>query len=136
MTDRAWAGRVGDPFAQEEDVGGYQPWRISAAGWVRDLKFVPAPGSGEMVRYEPYMQAISLEMNENETQICLMCHTSGQLIFIQGQGLGQLAEQISAKRVQSVHVWHESLSPEKPPVFVTAVRFEKVFSHPREDNST
>lgn len=135
MTDKAWADRVSDPFEKDFDRDGYQPWRISSAGWVRDLKFVPAPGSGDMVRYEPYMQAISLEMNEDETQICLMCHTSGQLIFIQGERLGQLAEQISAKRVQSVHVWHDSLSPAKPPVAVNAVRFEKLFSEPSPDLS-
>lgn len=135
MNDRAWANRVGDPFSPQGDPfdpsdeeDGYQPWRCSNAGWVRDLKCVPAKGSGEPVRFEPYMQAISIELNAQQTQLCLMCHTSGQMIFIEGGGLEELAELISAKRVQSIHVWSEAEVGGAPPAkVVTTVRFEKRF---------
>ena len=70
------------------------------------------------------MQAITLELNDTETQLGLLCHTSGQIIFIEGRGLGELAEQISCKRVQSVHVWSDAAGP-KPDAVVTAVRFQR-----------
>jgi len=128
VTASNWSERTGDPFDHgESETTGYQPWRSNAAGFVRDLKFVPASYSGEPVRFEPYMQAISLELKEDESELCLMCHTSGQLIFIKGRGLGELAEQISNKRVQSVHVWSETDGP-KPAQVVTALRFDKRFS--------
>ena len=127
MTDKTWSGRVVDPFDEvnsPDDDKDYRPWRTSSQGWVRDLKFVPAPGSGEPSRFEPYMQAISLELDETETTLCLMCHTSGQVIFVHGRQLSPLADLISAKRAQSVHVWCSELG-DKPDAVVTAVTFDK-----------
>ena len=71
------------------------------------------------------MQAITLELNDTSTQLGLLCHTAGQIIFIEGRGLGELAEQISAKRVQSVHVWSKAAGDAPQGAIVTAVRFQR-----------
>ena len=130
MTDEApkrWANYFGggDPF-EDAPPEGYSPWRTSSKGWVRDLKFVPAASSEELVRFEPYMQAITLELKPDGSQLCLMCHTSDQLILITGRGLDELAEMISAKRIASVHVWDEAIDGPKPdgPV-VLRLRFSR-----------
>lgn len=121
-----WREKLGEIVGDEAPHGeGYQPWITGAAGFARDLKFVPARGVGELVRFVPYMQAITLELNEAETQLCLMCHTSGQIIFIEGRGLGELAEQISAKRVNAIHVWSEDAGPATHDKMVTGFRFDK-----------
>lgn len=134
MTDKGWSASLGaDPF--DSDAGGnedaYAACRTSSRGWVRDLKVVPMRGSGEPVRFVPYIQSISIELKADETQICLMCHTSGQLIFITGQALGDVAEQISAKRAQSLHVFDETSDGTAPKVVITSVTFDRSFS----DNS-
>lgn len=129
MTANVWNDRVGtspNPFEDDNDDATYRAWRPSKGG-VRDLKFVPAAGSGELVRFEPYMQAISLELNADATALCMMCHTTGQIISIEGHGLDELAEQISARRAGSVHVWSEKASP-APAVVVTSLRFDKTAS--------
>lgn len=128
MTGKAWGEKVGlTPLGQGEahEDDGYKPWVTGQAGFARDLKFVPAQGAGELVRFEPYMQAITLELNSDATQLGLMCHTTGQIIFIEGRGLDELAEQISAKRVNSVHVWDAADGNAPAGAVVTAVRFEK-----------
>lgn len=122
MTARGWNDRI-DPFTDDDDSAGYRAWRTSKGG-VRDLKFYPAAGSGELVRFEPYLQAISLELNEDETALCMMCHTTGQIIFIKGRGLADLADQISARRVGSVHVWSEAEGA-APQCVITELRFDK-----------
>ena len=129
MSDKLWTMRSGDPTGavQGGQSDGYKAWRSNSGSMVRDLKFVPAAGSGELVRFEPYAQAITLELREDENELCLMGHTTGQIIFISGRGLGELAEQISAKRVQSVHVWSEA-DGSAPECVVTALRFDKSIS--------
>ncbi|RVT80661.1 hypothetical protein DXV76_20955 [Rhodobacteraceae bacterium CCMM004] len=126
MSADTWSGIGGDPFADKDD-GTYRAWRSNAKGWVRDLQFVPAAGSDELTRFEPYMQAISIELNADGTALCLMCHTTGQIVFLEGRGLGELAEQISAKRVASIHVWSDG-DGAQPPAVVTAMRFDKTAS--------
>jgi hypothetical protein len=129
VTANVWNDRAGaspDPFSDNDESTGYRAWR-AAKGGVRDLKFVPAPSSGELVRFEPYLQAISLELNADATALCMMCHTSGQIIFIEGRGLDDLADQISARRAGSVHVWSEDAGT-APPVVVTSLRFDKTAS--------
>lgn len=122
---RMAAGR--DPFETEQDDS-YHAWRGSSQGMVRDLVFVPAPGSGEPRRAESLLQAISWELSEDGDKLCLMFHTSGQIAIIEGRGLDALAEQISAKRVQSLHEWHESTHGPAPDDVITAMRFDKTFS--------
>jgi len=131
MSDKAWGDRLGLGTKPDGETGNaddtYKPWVTGAAGFARDLKIVPAQDTDELTRFIPYMQSISLELNKAATQLGMMCHTSGQIIFIEGHGLGELAEQISAKRVNSVHVWSTADGP-KPSAVVTAVRFDKSIS--------
>lgn len=100
------------------------PWVTGAAGFARDLKIVPAQDIDELTRFIPNMQSISLALSKVATQLGMMCHTSGQIFVIEGRGLGELAEQISAKRVTSLQVWSE-VDCSKPDAVVTAVRFDK-----------
>lgn len=129
MSDEpAWGARMGmKPLGQTGDEAdkGYKPWITGQAGFARDLMFVPAKGSGELTRFEPYMQAITIELNADATRLGLMCHTTGQIIFIEGRGLGELAAQISAKRVNSVHVWDDTQGDAPSGAIVTAVRFQR-----------
>jgi len=127
MIDRSWADR--DPFgdASDGEDGSYRAWRSNGKGGVRDLCFIPAPGSDQPKRFESYMQVISMELKADGSELCLACHTSGQMVFITGQNLADMAEQISLKRVASVHVWDESQGPQ-PDTVVTAIRFDKTFS--------
>ena len=71
------------------------------------------------------MQAITIELNADATRLGLMCHTTGQIIFIEGRGLGELAAQISAKRVNSVHVWDAAQGDAPTGAIVTAMRFRQ-----------
>ena len=103
MSD-SWRGRnrsIFDPF--EEDDGSYRPYRTAQQGSIMNLKLEPHPSSGEPVRYIPYLQPITIELHEETHQLCLLCHSSQMVVFIEGTGLAELAEQISEKRVKSIH---------------------------------
>ena len=105
MSDR-WSDRskgvFGDPFESVDDEG-YRPWRTAQQGSTMTLKLVPHPSSGEPVRYIPYLQPITIELHEATHQLCLLCHSSQMVVFIEGTGLAELADQISEKRVKSIH---------------------------------
>lgn len=76
------------------------------------LKLMPSKNSGEPVRFIPYLQSISIEMTTEGDQLAVMCHTTDTQIFIEGRGLGELAAQISDKRVKSIHVFDSATYPE------------------------
>jgi hypothetical protein len=138
MSGENWTNRTGgkgEDYRPEsdEDVG-YKAWRTNSHGYVRDISFYPAKGSGELIRSETYMQAISLEMSEDERMLCLMCHTSGQLVFISGQNLGDLKRQISEKKIQSVHVFSDQANEKMPTSVVTAIGFQQTFSQMKQPN--
>ena len=100
----SWRGRnrsIFDPF--EEDDGSYRPYKTAQQGSIMNLKLEPHPSSGEPVRYIPYLQPITIELHEESCQLCLLCHSSQMVVFIEGTGLAELAEQISEKRVKSIH---------------------------------
>lgn len=125
MSGNAWSEKLGRADAAPEDEPeGYQAWRQGKTGLVRDLKFVPAVGSGERLRVVPLLQPISMELDDDATQLAVMCNITGQLIFIEGQGLDALLDMISHKKVESIHVWSDKDGP-KPAEVVTAVRFDK-----------
>ena len=94
---------------QDEDESTYRAWRTCQQGATMYLKLVPANGSGEKIWYVPYLQAISMELDQDGGRICLLCHTSGMSIFIEGTELADLAKQISEKRAKSVHVFTPSI---------------------------
>jgi hypothetical protein len=127
MTVEAWSGRT-DPFDHEPDAAaGYLPWRSNKGGAVRDLIFHPAPGSGQPKRGESYLQVMSWELDEAETTLFILFHTSGQIVRIKGRGLGELIEQISAKRTASVHVWHPD-GTEMPAQVITDLKFDRAIA--------
>jgi len=76
------------------------------------------------MRYVPYLQSISLELNDTATELAVMCHSSDELIFIKGAGLDAVAEVISEKKATSLHVW-SAADGAKPKTVVTAVTFNK-----------
>lgn len=103
MSD-SWQRRSWAAFEPEDDEGGgYRAYRTCQQGSAMNLKLVPHPGSGEPVRYIPYLQPITIELNEETHQLCLLCHSSQMIVFIEGTGLAELAEQLSEKRVRSIH---------------------------------
>ncbi|MCB1466203.1 MAG: hypothetical protein KDK08_03430 [Rhizobiaceae bacterium] len=130
MNDKAWSARTGttNPFTQEApDDGTYKPWRTSSQGSVRDLQLVPPAASSEPVRFIPYLQAITLEWHKRTGQLCMICHSSGELVFIEGRHLDGLAELVSDKRVKSLHVHdakeHGPIASNAP--VIVALRYER-----------
>jgi hypothetical protein len=122
MSDKAWGERVGLAPAAANDAETYEAWKASKTGLTRDVKFVPAAGSGESIRYVPYLQSISLELNDTATELAVMCHSSGELIFIEGAGLDAVADVISEKKATSLHVW-SATDGAKPETVITSAAF-------------
>jgi hypothetical protein len=90
---------------QYEDETTYQPWRTCQQGATMYFKLVPPEDSDEPERHIPYLQPITIEYHGKTGQLCLLCHSIGMKIFIEGRGLAELANQIAEKRVKSVHVF-------------------------------
>ncbi len=105
MTDK-FTQKFGDPWNDEDDKS-YRPWRTCQQGATASLRFVPTEKSGQPERYIPYLQPITIEFHKETDQVCLLCHSTNTTIFIEGQGLAELATAISERRVKSVHVFDE-----------------------------
>ncbi len=116
-----------------DDDGTYRPWRTCQQGSTMYLKLVPTKGSGEKTWYIPYLQAISIELSEDKTQLCLLCHSTDMAIFIEGRGLDDLAQQISEKRVKSIHVFDPATHapPDNDAAVVTKITVEQRVSSPK-----
>lgn len=113
------SGKFHEMFGIEaEDDGSYRAWRTCQQGGVSHFKIVPAPKSGEPVRLIPYLQPITIELHAESNQLALLCHSTGMVIFIEGTGLEALADQISERRVRSIHAYDYDANPrweeEKP----------------------
>ena len=122
MSDR-WTSRnqhlFGGPFDADEEEEGYRPWRTGQQGSMMNFKLVPHSQSKEPVRFIPYLQPITIELHEATHLLCLLCHSSGHVVFIHGLGLADLAEQISEKRVRSIHEiepieYHKAINDKAP----------------------
>ena len=91
-----WIGNVKDPFtSNSDDDGSYRAYRTSKQGWARDLQIIPVTGSGEKIRFIPYLQPITIELDPETGQLCLICHSTDTMIFIHGSQLHEVAEAIS-----------------------------------------
>ena len=110
-----------NPFG--EDTAGYEPWKLRTKSDVRDIRFVPAGGPDQRIRMLSYIQIIDQELHGDATQLALQFRTSGVVVFIEGKGLDGLSEQISEKRVQSVHVYDPETDGPEPETVVTKLRF-------------
>lgn len=110
-----------------DDDEKYLAFRTSSRpGSIMTLKLVPAEATQAVV-YIPYLQPITIELHPTTGQICLLCHSSHSVIFIEGDHLDQIAEAISEKRVMSVHVYDEKLHGilEESTAIVRKITFEK-----------
>jgi hypothetical protein len=94
----------GGHFDQEDETT-YVPWRTCQQGATMYFKLVPPEDSDEPERHIPYLQPITIEHHRQTGQLCLLCHSTGMTVFIEGRGLAELANQIAEKRVKSVHVF-------------------------------
>jgi hypothetical protein len=103
------SGSFKDVFGlnDQDDETTYQPWRTCQQGATMYFKLVPPEDSDEPERHIPYLQPITIEYHRDTGQLCLLCHSTGMKIFIEGRGLAELANQIAEKRVKSVHVFDE-----------------------------
>ena len=89
----------------QDDDKTYRAWRTCQQGATMYIKLVPAKGLDQSTWFIPYLQTISLQLNEDASTLCLLCHSTGMTIFIEGTEMEDLAAQISDKRVKSIHVF-------------------------------
>lgn len=87
------------------DDGSYRAWLTCQQGDTSNLKLVPASHTGEATRYIPYLQPITIEYSPDTGLLCLICHGTEMMVFLEGQGLEELADLIGEKRARSIHVY-------------------------------
>lgn len=121
------SGKFHEIFGETHDDGSYRAWRTVQQGAVSSFKLVPATGAAEPVRHIPYLQPITIEHHPETGQLCLMCHSTGMTVFLEGRGLDDLADQIAEKRVKSIHVFDPATHapPENDAAVVTQITVEK-----------
>ena len=89
----------------QHDDGSYRAWLTCQQGDTSNLKLVPASHTGEATRYIPYLQPITIEYSPDTGLLCLICHGTAMMVFLEGRGLEQLADLIGEKRARSIHVY-------------------------------
>lgn len=95
--------RASNPFDEEDDDGSYRPWDGCQQGDAINLKFVPARGASRYVWQVPYLQPMTIRYDRDTEQLCLLCHSTGTTVILEGRGLDQLADLIGEKRVRAVY---------------------------------
>lgn len=96
-----------------QDDGSYHAWRTCQQGSVMNFKIVPALSTGEPVRQIPYLQPITIEHHRETDQLCLLCHSTGMTVFLEGRGLEELADLIAEKRVKTITMFDPTQWPEQ-----------------------
>lgn len=113
--------------APSPETFGYQPWERCSPGKEAHFRLIPTVASGEKAVFIPYLQAISMEIDRGATQLGLICPSSGHVIFIEGRGLNELANLLSAREVRAIHVHDpkedDAIAGNKP--VVTSIRVER-----------
>jgi len=111
----------------EQDDGSYHAWRTCQQGNVINFKIVPTFSTGEPVRQIPYLQPITIEHHRDTDQLCLLCHSTGMTIFLEGRGLEELGDLIAEKRIKAVHMFDPELHPqlENDAAIVTGITVEQ-----------
>ena len=108
--------------------GSYRAWVTCAKGTAPSFKIVPAISSGMPTRGIPYLQAITTEFYPQSEQLCLICHGTAMLIFIEGRGLEKLADLIGERCIHTISVYdpekHTSLPDSQQPV-ITNITVEQ-----------
>lgn len=95
-----------------QDDGSYRAWRTCQQGSVMNFKIVPAHDTGQPVRQIPYLQPITIEHHRDTDQLCLLCHSTGMSVFLEGRGLEELADLIAEKRVKVITMFDQTKWPE------------------------
>lgn len=103
MSDDYWG--FGKEFGRDENDGTYRAWRTVQQSSVTNFKLVPADSSDEPEWQVPYLQPITTRYDRKSGLLCVLCHSTGMTIFVEGRGLKELADQIAEKRVKSIHVF-------------------------------
>lgn len=118
-------GDIFDPYGQRDAT--YRAWEQCQQGSVMNLKLVPAYATGEPVRQIPYLQPITIEHHRDTDQLCLMCHSTGMIVFLEGRGLEALADLIAEKRVKAINMFDDEQWPalDNEAAVVTAIRVEQ-----------
>ena len=96
----------------DQEDGSYHAWRTCQQGNVINFKLIPALSAGEPVRQIPYLQPITIEHHRDTDQLCLICHTTGMTIFLEGRGLEELGDLIAEKRIKTVYMFDPALHPQ------------------------
>ena len=128
MTD-SFSQRFGgyNPFEKDRDDGTYKPWVLCQQSDVMNFKLVPAAHTGDPTTHVPYLQPITIEYHPMTGQLCLQCHGTGMLIFIEGRKLEELGDLIGGKQIKSIRMFDQSKypPPENDKPVVTNIRIEK-----------
>lgn len=95
-------------FGEEDEEEDYQPWRSCNAGEVMHIELVMPDRSSE---FFSYMQKFSMDLNEQHTSLVL--EGAEERVSIEGNGLRQLAQQITRRRIKSIHVGDETKHDEQ-----------------------
>lgn len=107
--------------------GSYRAWLTCQQGEASNLKIVPAASTSEKVRYIPYLQPITIEYSPDTGQLCLICHGTTMMIFLEGRGLEELADLIGEKRIRAIHVYDSAKytpPPDNQAAVVTRILIE------------
>lgn len=99
-------------FDDQEEDENYRAWRTCQQGSVMNFKLVPAMHTGEPVRQIPYLQPITIEHHRETGQLCLLCHNSGMVVFLEGRGLEELADLIAEKRIKTIVMYDPTQWPQ------------------------
>lgn len=107
---REFYSRARNPYGEEDD-GAYRAWEPCQQGDVINLKFVPARSASRYVWQVPYLQPMTIRHDRETDQLCLICHSTGMTIMLEGRGLEQLANLIGEKRVRAVYQFDADIYP-------------------------
>jgi len=111
----------------QEDDGRYRPWMIGKAGTFASFKLLPAVSTG-LKRYRiPYLQPITTWISIEETELALFCPASELTVYLEGEGLGELDDLISERRIRSIHGYDYEKQPpwDDSGAYVSSINFEK-----------
>lgn len=117
-----------DGMRETQDDGSYRAWRTCQQGSVMNFKLVPARSTGEPVRQIPYLQPITIEHHRETDQLCLLCHSTGMTVFLEGRGLDDLADLIAEKRIKVITMFDPAQwpKPDNEAPIVTKITAEQI----------
>ena len=85
-------------FGDEEKYDEYQPWRSCQVGEVMHIELQMAGGQSV---FFSYMQKFIMSLNKQHSLLVL--EGDEERVSIEGNGLRQLAQQLTRRRIKSIH---------------------------------